>query len=133
MSWYIYIYNKREKEPKIMAKVMYFSDDRSVEYTASYWKVASYNVSVDGRNMNVTFTGYKDKAARDARKTPIGGKSYSIDAEQFDNVYDDILSKKSNPVELFYKLATNTKDTRVGRNPDDSLITQSFFHTAVDV
>lgn len=80
-----------------------FEDDRGNEYDSTYWVPVQVNLGIADGSGVVTFYGYKDEAAKDAKKTPVGSKQYILTKEQVDALYQ-VIGKD------VYALATDTKD-----------------------
>lgn len=66
-----------------MALQMFYTDERMVAYTASYWAIT--HVTVDALNNHADFclTGWASKSARQAKAQPVGSKAFTIANKEF--------------------------------------------------
>jgi len=125
-----------------MALQTVFEDERGVKYDTSYWRITNIGINVDGRTANFTFAAYKDKTARDAKKSSIGSRGYSICGDQFDVLMLEEDAGQKNLRTILYDWAKSYKDVATGEwvtenantpNARPVQVMKSFFDSALDV
>lgn len=125
-----------------MALEISFEDERGVQYAQSYWRITNISINVDGRNANFTFAAFKDKAARDAKKSQVGSRNYSINGDQFDACMAEEDTGTKNLRTILYDWAKKYKDVSTNEwttenantpNARPVQVMKPFFLTAVDV
>lgn len=125
-----------------MALQTTFEDERGVSYPTSYWRINNININIDGRNASFSFVAFKDKDARDAKKSPIGSRGYNISDEQFDALMIAEDAGEKNLRTIFYDWAKGYKDVSTGEwtvenektpNARPVQVMKSFFDLALDV
>ena len=66
-----------------MAYQMYYIDEMGNENPQSYWKLIYGYIDTMEKNAILQFEGFKDQAARLAKKKPIGGKKYELTEAEY--------------------------------------------------
>jgi hypothetical protein len=122
-----------------MAKQMAYTHPNGTEYPQSYWRIVELHVNVPDRHAEFKFYGYKDQAAREQAREPIGEKSIHIVGDDFDTNYTEVTLKAKNPQEVGYDYATQFKDIHEDvlvnqGTPDEMIVKQprSFFRDSID-
>ena len=108
-----------------MAKQMDYTDKSGNVCPLSYWRPVQINISIADKAVWVVFYGYKDEAARIAKKESVGQKAYSLVGDNFTTYFSAAALDTLNPMKQAYKLAMDTLDTN--NNQD------SFFKNSLDV
>lgn len=122
-----------------MAKQMAFTDASGVEHPEAYFRPVQVNIGVADENANLVFYGYRDAAAREAGRAPIGVHSYALGGEQYRQGYAALIAGQINPVALCYHVATTTADTpdpdwvADPEHPEETAPLIPFFAGATDV
>lgn len=107
-----------------MAKQMSFND-----HNESYWRLVQATINIPDKSAQLVFYGYKDAAARQAGKLPVGAKQYTILGETFDQYYRQHLEPGGpNIAAMAYAYAMNKLDMA---GPNNTFC--SFFDGATDV
>lgn len=108
-----------------MAYQLSFADQFGNTHPESYWRVKFLAVDLTSNTARAVLLGYKDKAAHDAKKHPVGQREYTVGGEAFQTAMQSY-ENGENPdlFALAYTVARTTKDVVVG---DDKV---SFFETA---
>jgi hypothetical protein len=97
-----------------MAFQLDYTNEQNINMPKTYWKITRFEVDVSSKRANFNFTGYKDKASKDANFQPIGNRSYNISGEEFETYYAKVIGKELNPAEVFYKVAKTRTDKQDG-------------------
>lgn len=97
-----------------MAFQLEYTNEQDITMADTYWKINRFDVDVVSKQANFTFVGYKNKAAKEANKQPIGHKNYNIRGEEFELYYAKVIDKELNPAEVFYQIAKDRKDKQSG-------------------
>lgn len=87
-----------------MALVKPFDDARGFSIPESYWVITEFHLQKLGREMSVTLTGYKSKAAYKNNKQPICIETFVLNASAFDGFFTDLVSVDGNLVNKLYQL-----------------------------
>ena len=108
-----------------MAKQMKYEGQEGVIYENSYWKPVEINLCLSDKRGLIVFYGYKDKEAKEHKKSNIGQKSYQISSDLFDKYFSVAIlnQEKINVISQAYQFADDTKD----------LEDKSFFEEGVNV
>ena len=93
-----------------MAIQLNFTTEQDINLPETYWMVSDMRVNLRNSSATCTFTGYKDKKARDAGKHPIGSREYYVSGDEFIEFYTKVIDKEINLAEFFYSLAKTRKD-----------------------
>jgi hypothetical protein len=122
-----------------MAKQMAYTDERGVNYAASYWKPESIHIDATSLTALIIFRGYANVTARNAQKQVIGEHTYTVYASTFVATFPSLINNPSGAfLPQCYALATSTlegpvplPDPNTGITPPDTRV--SFFNGALDV
>lgn len=119
------------------AKMMSYTAADGITSVTSYWVVAQTNFDWINNICQITFNGYKDSAAKDAKKEVIGQKIYTISGTDFITFFAaaalDGVGK--NPLANSYNMVSAFRDTGAVLDSTGKVVTPavSFFSGAVDV
>jgi hypothetical protein len=118
-----------------MAKQMQFTDQYGNINASSYWRIVQINLGIADRNAVAILYGYKDKASRDANKSPIGQKTYSISGTAFDMMMAKHLNPTTgkNIAKQTYDDVVNITNDVPAPTPQDPNAKVNFFSGATDV
>jgi hypothetical protein len=97
-----------------MAIQLNFTTDQDINLPETYWRITEIRIGLISSHANCYFTGYKDKAARDAGKQSIGVKEYAVNGEEFKKFYVKMMDKELNLAEVFYSIAKTRKEIVTG-------------------
>lgn len=97
-----------------MALQLDFTTNQDVSLLNTYWRITEIHISLTNVYAHCYFSGYKDKAARDAGKQVVGTKEYLINGEEFAKFYTKTMSKELNLAEIFYSIAKTRKEVITG-------------------
>lgn len=91
-----------------MAKQMAWADERGNSYAASYWNIMAVAISPMEKEVQIIFRGYRNDAARQAKKEPVGIFRLSVPASKFDDYFSlaQIEGTGKNALKQCYAYAT---------------------------
>lgn len=71
-----------------------------------YWKISQYSLRTLYKSVDITISGWKDKASCDNNDTAIEYKKVRCLADKFDYYFStETLDKETNPLQQIYKFA----------------------------
>lgn len=116
-----------------------FTDNYGNSYANSYWYIGRVTIDKYNNGGTLHFLGFKDKAARDSGKQPVGEKLYNVQGETF-QAYLTSLITGQNALALGYEIALNEKEILVLDENGNNILNEdgtnkkvSFFDGATQV